>query len=55
MNDSIFLKKRQFPIESSDRPLKLKTAHDYANDLFVHVNYLNRYVKEITGKITTAH
>jgi AraC-like DNA-binding protein len=49
------LLERQFPIESKDRPLQLKTAQDYAKSLSVHVNYLNRVVKEITGKPTTAH
>lgn len=54
---NVFLEllKRQFPIESTDRPLKMKTAHDYANNLALHVNYLNRSVKEVTGKSTTAH
>jgi AraC family transcriptional regulator, transcriptional activator of pobA len=54
---SVFLEllERQFPIESVDRPLQLKTAQDYANNLNVHVNYLNRAVKEVTGKPTTAH
>src|SRR5438309_3712127 len=54
---SVFLEllERQFPIESNDRPLQLKTAQDYANALHVHVNYLNRAVKEVTGKSTTAH
>jgi AraC-like DNA-binding protein len=54
---SVFLEllERQFPIESSDRPLQLKTAQDYAKCLSVHVNYLNRAVKEVTGKPTTAH
>ena len=47
------LLERQFPIESLDRPLQLKTAQDYAHNLSVHVNYLNRCVKEITGKSTT--
>src|SRR3954451_15487331 len=53
---SVFLEllERQFPVESTDRPLQLKTAHDYANNLHVHVNYLNRAVKEVTGKPTTA-
>jgi AraC family transcriptional activator of pobA len=49
------LLERQFPIESTDRPLQLKTAQDYANKLAVHVNYLNRSVKEVTGKPTTTH
>ncbi|MEQ9378103.1 MAG: helix-turn-helix transcriptional regulator [Imperialibacter sp.] len=49
------LLERQFPIESPDRPLPLKTAKDYANSLSVHVNHLNRAVKEVTGKTTTTH
>src|SRR3990170_657724 len=54
---SVFLEllERQFPIESADNPLQLKTAQDYAKNLNVHVNYLNRAVKEVTGKPTTAH
>jgi len=54
---SVFLEllERQFPIESTERPLTLKTAQDFAKDLSLHVNYLNRSVKEITGKSTTAH
>ncbi|MEZ2336590.1 helix-turn-helix domain-containing protein [Mucilaginibacter sp. RCC_168] len=54
---SLFLEllERQFPIESADRPLKLKTAQDFAQNLSVHVNHLNRSVREITGKPTTAH
>ena len=49
------LLERQFPIESPDRPLQLRTAKDYAKNLSVHVNYLNRAVKEVTSKTTTAH
>ena len=54
---SVFLEllEWQFPIETSERPLQLKTAQDYANALHVHVNYLNRAVKEITAKSTTSH
>ena len=54
---AVFLEllERQFPIESTDRPLELKTAQDFANNLHVHVNYLNSAVKEVTGKPTTAH
>lgn len=47
------LLERQFPVESVDSPLQLRTAQDYANILSIHVNYLNRCVKEITGKSTT--
>jgi AraC family transcriptional activator of pobA len=54
---SVFLEllERQFPVENMERPLQLKTAQDYSKSLHVHVNYLNRAVKEITGKSTTAH
>lgn len=47
------LMERQFPVDSSSTVLKLKTANDYARSLSVHVNHLNRSVKEITGKTTT--
>ena len=54
---NVFLEllERQFPVESTDRPLQLKSAQDYANELAVHVNHLNRSVKEVTGKSTTTH
>lgn len=54
---SVFLEllERQFPVETADRPLQLKTAQDYAQNLNVHVNYLNRSVNEVTGKSTTSH
>jgi AraC family transcriptional activator of pobA len=49
------LLERQFPIESSQNPMGLRTAQDFAGKLSVHVNYLNRSVKEVTGKPTSAH
>lgn len=49
------LLERQFPIESTEHPLRIRTAQDFAQNLSVHVNHLNRSVKEITGKPTTAH
>jgi AraC family transcriptional activator of pobA len=54
---AVFLEllERQFPIESLNRPLTLKTAQDFATSLAVHVNYLNGSVKEVTGKSTTTH
>ena len=54
---SVFLEllERQFPIETTDHPLQLKTAQDYAQNLNIHANYLNRSVKEVTGKSTTTH
>ena len=52
---SLFLEllERQFPVESTLHPLRLRTAQDYAHNLSVHINHLNRSVKEITGKTTT--
>lgn len=54
---SVFLEllERQFPIETTSNPLQLRTAQHYAQHLNVHVNYLNRAVKEVTGKSTTTH
>lgn len=49
------LLERQFPIERADEPLRLRTAQDFAADLSVHINYLNRSVKEITSKPTSVH
>ncbi|HTB31595.1 MAG TPA: helix-turn-helix transcriptional regulator [Bacteroidia bacterium] len=49
------LLERQFPIDSTAEPLKLRTAQDFAGSLAVHVNYLNRAVKEVTGKPTSVH
>jgi len=47
------LLERQFPVERTDEPLRLRTAQDFAASLSVHVNYLNRSVKEVTGKPTS--
>jgi len=47
------LLERQFPIESPQQKLKLRTAKDYANRLAIHVNHLNKILKENTGKTTT--
>ncbi|MBE9584634.1 helix-turn-helix transcriptional regulator [Mucilaginibacter sp. JRF] len=54
---AVFLEllERQFPVESPDKPIGLKTAQDYAGYLSIHVNYLNRMVKEATGRSTTNH
>jgi AraC-like DNA-binding protein len=48
------LLERQFPIESTGRPLQLRTAQDFAKSLSLHVNDLNRAVKAVTGKTTSA-
>jgi len=47
------LLERQFPIESPRQKLSLRTAKDFANRLSVHVNHLNKVLKENTGKTTT--
>lgn len=54
---AVFLEllERQFPVESPDKPLSLKTPQDYAQNMSIHVNYLNRMVKEATGKPTSNH
>lgn len=54
---SVFMEllERQFPIENTASPLKLRTAQHYSQHLNVHINYLNRAVKEVTGKSTTTH
>lgn len=49
------LLERQFPIESPGEPLRLRTPQDFAASLSVHVNYLNRAVKQATGKPTSVH
>lgn len=49
------LLERQFPIDTTETELQLKTANDFAEELSVHVNHLNRALKEVTGKTTTEH
>jgi AraC family transcriptional activator of pobA len=48
------LLERQFPLESPQQRLRLRTATDFAGQLAVHVNHLNRVLKETTGHTTTA-
>jgi AraC-like DNA-binding protein len=49
----IELLERQFPIESPQQQLALRTAKEFADRLSVHVNHLNKVLKENTGKTTT--
>jgi AraC family transcriptional regulator, transcriptional activator of pobA len=44
---------RQYPIDENHPTLKQRSASDFANQLNVHVNHLNRAVKEITQKTTS--
>lgn len=52
---SVFIEllERQFPIETPSQRFSLRSAKDFADKLSVHVNHLNRSVKEATGKTTT--
>lgn len=43
---------RQFPVDAAHHK-QLRTASDFAEALNVHVNYLNRILKEMTGKSTS--
>lgn len=49
----IELLERQFPIESPHQKLLLRTANEYAERLAIHVNHLNKVLKENTSKTTT--
>jgi AraC-like DNA-binding protein len=47
------LLERQFPIDESHQAVNLRTASDFAGQLNIHVNHLNRAVRETTDKTTT--
>lgn len=47
------LLERQFPIDYPATTLSLRTPADYANRLSIHINHLNKVVKETTGKTTS--
>jgi AraC family transcriptional regulator, transcriptional activator of pobA len=47
------LLENQFPIVSLQHTLRYKNAHEYAFQLAIHTNHLNRALKEITGHTTT--
>jgi len=49
------LLERQFPIESPTQRFTLRSARDFAEQLSVHVNHLNRAIRLTTGKTTTDH
>jgi AraC family transcriptional regulator, transcriptional activator of pobA len=49
------LLERQFPIESPSQQYSLRSAKDFAAQLNIHVNHLNRAIRNTTGKTTTAH
>jgi AraC family transcriptional regulator, transcriptional activator of pobA len=47
------LLERQFPIDEVHSRIQFRTASDFASQLNVHVNHLNRSVKDTTEKTTT--
>jgi AraC family transcriptional regulator, transcriptional activator of pobA len=47
------LLERQFPIDDSHQSLGLRTASEFAEQLNVHVNHLNRAVRETIQKTTS--
>ncbi|RQO29658.1 AraC family transcriptional regulator [Taibaiella sp. KBW10] len=47
------LMERQFPIDDVHQALGLRSASDYAEKLNIHVNHLNRALKEATEKTTS--
>ncbi|WP_369411824.1 AraC family transcriptional regulator [Chryseolinea lacunae] len=49
------LLERQFPIESPSQRFTLRSARDFAEQLAVHVNHLNRAIRTTTGKTTSEH
>ncbi|MEO8533082.1 MAG: helix-turn-helix domain-containing protein [Flavobacterium sp.] len=53
----IFLEllEQQFPIQYKTDKLKLRLPNTYAEKMFIHVNYLNRCLKKVTGKTTSQH
>lgn len=49
----IELLERQFPIESAAQSIRLRTPADFAGNLGVHVNHLNKVLKDIAGRTTS--
>jgi AraC-like DNA-binding protein len=47
------LLERQFPIDDNHQSVNFRSASDFARQLNVHVNHLNRAVKDITEKTTS--
>jgi AraC family transcriptional activator of pobA len=47
------LLERQFPVELTNQVIRLNTPAAFAEHLNVHVNHLNKALKEITGQTTS--
>lgn len=52
---SLFMEllERQFPIENTNQHIELRLASEYANRLNIHVNHLNRALKETVKQSTS--
>lgn len=46
---------RQFPVNPPSEEIEMRSPAAFAETLGVHVNYLNRAVKTVTGKTTSHH
>ncbi|WP_449387719.1 helix-turn-helix domain-containing protein [Chryseobacterium lineare] len=49
------LLEQQFPIQYSTDKLKFRLPNEFAEKISIHVNYLNRCLKKVTGKTTSQH
>jgi AraC-like DNA-binding protein len=47
------LLERQFPIDDQHPKIQLRSASDFAGQLNIHINHLNRALKEVTQKTTS--
>jgi AraC-like DNA-binding protein len=47
------LLERQFPIDETHQSIGIRSPSDFAEQLNIHVNHLNRAVKDMTGKTTS--
>jgi AraC family transcriptional activator of pobA len=47
------LLERQFPVDENHQKINLRSASEFAEQLNVHVNHLNRALKETTNKTTS--
>ncbi|AUD06609.1 hypothetical protein CWM47_35035 [Spirosoma pollinicola] len=51
--DDVQLLERQFPIDYISRSFPLRLASDYASQLNIHINHLNRALKKTSNKTTS--
>ncbi len=49
----IELLERQFPIEDDVQRVQLRTPNDFAEQLGIHINHLNKVLKQSTGRSTS--